>query len=137
IGQVQTGGRLVEHVDPALVPHVGGELEALALAARQRGQRLPDGEVSEPHVLRWPSSLAAAGTFVPSAENSSRAWATERASTSAMSFPPKRCSSTSARKRRPSHSSQGVATVSMKPSSVKIVPAPLQTGQAPSELFEN
>src|SRR5699024_2116519 len=36
-----------------------------------------------------PSSRAAAGTVVPSAENSSRAAATERASTSAMSLPPK------------------------------------------------
>src|SRR5699024_7615045 len=57
ICQVQTGGGLVEHVDAARVPHVGGELEALALAAGERGQRLTDGEVSQPHVLQVPQQL--------------------------------------------------------------------------------
>ena len=51
-----------------------------------------------------------------------------------MSLPPRVCSSTSALKRRPSHSSHGDSTVAIGPSSVKITPAPLQVGQAPSEL---
>ena len=42
VGEVQAGGRLVEHVDPALLSHVGGELEPLPLAAGQRGERLAD-----------------------------------------------------------------------------------------------
>ena len=35
VGEVQAGGRLVEHVDGALLAHVRRELEALALAAGQ------------------------------------------------------------------------------------------------------
>ena len=36
VGEVQAGGRLVEHVDVALLAQVGGQLEPLALAAGQR-----------------------------------------------------------------------------------------------------
>ena len=43
VGEVQAGGRLVEDVDAALLAHLGRELEPLALAAGQRGQRLADG----------------------------------------------------------------------------------------------
>ena len=50
VGEVQAGGRLVEDVDVALLGHVGGQLEPLALAARQRGQRLAEAEVAEPDV---------------------------------------------------------------------------------------
>src|SRR6476646_1082663 len=57
--------------------------------------------------------------------------------TSAMSLPPRVYSSTSALKRRPSHSSHGDSTVAIGPSSVKITPAPLQVEQAPSELELN
>ncbi|HET7171859.1 MAG TPA: excinuclease ABC subunit UvrA, partial [Gaiellales bacterium] len=39
VGQVEAGGRLVQDVDPALVAHVRGQLQALALAAGQRGER--------------------------------------------------------------------------------------------------
>ena len=59
------------------------------------------------------------------------------ASTSAMFLPPKVYSSTAAWKRRPSHSSQVDSTVAITPSSVKMTPAPLQVGQAPSELELN
>src|SRR5215218_6971331 len=48
VGEVQAGGRLVEDVDVALASHVRSQLEPLALAARQRGERLADGEVAEP-----------------------------------------------------------------------------------------
>ena len=50
VGEVQAGGRLVEDVDAALVSKVRGQLEPLALAAGQRGQRLADREVAEPDV---------------------------------------------------------------------------------------
>ena len=62
---------------------------------------------------------------------------TDIASTSAMLRPPKVYSSTAAWKRRPSHSSHGDSTVAITPSSVKMTPAPLQVGQAPSELELN
>ena len=60
--------------------------------------------------------------------------ATGMASTSAMFLPPSRYSRTAAWKRRPSQSSQGDSTVAITPSSVKITPAPLHVGHAPSEL---
>jgi hypothetical protein len=48
VGEVEAGGRLVEHVDGGLVGHAGGqlarELEALRLAARQRVRPLADRE---------------------------------------------------------------------------------------------
>ena len=42
VGEVQAGGRLVEDVDAALLAHVRGELEPLALAAGERRERLAD-----------------------------------------------------------------------------------------------
>ena len=54
-----------------------------------------------------------------------------------MFRPPSVYSSTDAWNRFPSHSSQVVETVSMNPSSVKMTPAPLHVGQAPSELALN
>ena len=50
VGEVQAGGRLVEDVDAALLPQVGGQLEPLALAAGERRQRLAEREVAEPDV---------------------------------------------------------------------------------------
>ena len=50
VGEVQAGGRLVEDVDAALLGHVGGQLEPLALAAGQRRERLAEAEVAEPDV---------------------------------------------------------------------------------------
>src|SRR6478752_7840352 len=54
-----------------------------------------------------------------------------------MFFPPRVYSSTAAWNRLPSHSSQVDSTVAMMPRSVKMTPAPLQVGQAPSELELN
>src|SRR4051812_24380287 len=54
-----------------------------------------------------------------------------------MSLPPKVYCSTDAWKRLPSHSSQVDSTVAITPSSVKITPAPLHAGHAPSELALN
>ena len=42
VGEVEAAGRLVEDVDVALLAHVGGQLEPLALAAGQRGERLAE-----------------------------------------------------------------------------------------------
>jgi hypothetical protein len=50
---VQTGRRLVEHVDAAPVGaalQLGRELDALRLAARERRGRLPEAHVAEPDV---------------------------------------------------------------------------------------
>ena len=69
----------------------------------------------------------------PSAKKAS-ASATGMVRTSWILRPPKVYSRTEAWKPLPSHSSQTVVTVSMKPSSVKMSPAPLHTGQAPSEF---
>src|SRR5690242_5669828 len=69
--------------------------------------------------------------------NSDVASSTDISCTSAMSLPPSVYCSTSALKRRPSHSSHGDSTVAITPSSVKITPAPLQVSHAPSELELN
>jgi hypothetical protein len=50
VGEVQAGGGLVEHVDTALLAEVGGQLDPLPLTAGQRGERLSELEVAEPHV---------------------------------------------------------------------------------------
>ena len=50
VGEVEAAGRLVEDVDAALLAQVGGELEPLPLAARERGERLAEREVAEPDV---------------------------------------------------------------------------------------
>jgi hypothetical protein len=50
VGEVEPRRRLVEHVDAALLGHVDGELEPLALAPRQGRERLPDAEVAESDV---------------------------------------------------------------------------------------
>ena len=50
VGEVEAAGRLVEDVDAALLAHVGGQLEPLALAAGQRGERLAEAQVAEPDV---------------------------------------------------------------------------------------
>ena len=51
--EVQTGGGLVQHVERvaggALV-QLGAELDALSLAARERGRRLAELHVPQPHV---------------------------------------------------------------------------------------
>src|SRR4029434_10239141 len=80
----------------------------------------------------WPAGVRAS----PSLKNRSASVA-DIASTSAMFRPPSVYSSTDAWNRRPSHSSQVDSTVSMKPSSLYMTPAPLQVGQAPSELELN
>jgi hypothetical protein len=49
VGQVQSGRQLVEHVDAALFTHVRCELEPLAFASRQRGERLAEPQVAESH----------------------------------------------------------------------------------------
>jgi hypothetical protein len=56
------------------------------------------------------------------------------ASTSLMSRPPRRCSSTAAWNRLPSHSSHVVATPAITARSLNTTPAPPHVGQAPSEL---
>src|SRR4051794_28580047 len=54
-----------------------------------------------------------------------------------MSLPPKVYCSTEAWNRLPSHSSHRDSTVAITPSSVKMTPAPLHAGHAPSELALN
>ena len=50
VGEVQPGRRLIQHVDRALLRHRDRELEALALAARERVERLAERDVAEAHV---------------------------------------------------------------------------------------
>src|SRR3954470_10487693 len=50
VGEMEAAGRLVENVDAALLPQVGGQLESLPLAAGQRRERLADGEVAQADV---------------------------------------------------------------------------------------
>jgi hypothetical protein len=88
VGQVQAGGGLVEHVDAARRRPSGGELEALALAARQRGERLAEAEVAEAdvgHALQ--DGVCAAGCGPRRRRRSASASATGRSSTSAMFLP--------------------------------------------------
>ena len=54
IRQMQAVRRLVEHVDTALGAHVRRQLEPLPLATRQRGERLAEPQVAEPHVGHAP-----------------------------------------------------------------------------------
>src|SRR5690606_28777589 len=54
-----------------------------------------------------------------------------------MFLPPSVYSSTSAWNRRPPHSSHVVVTLAIGPRSVSMTPAPLHTGQAPSEFALN
>src|ERR671931_1243257 len=79
----------------------------------------------------------AAGVRASPAPKNSQASVTGIASTSLMSRPPRRYSSTEAWNRLPSHSSQVVATPAIIARSVYMTPAPLQFGQAPSELALN
>ena len=119
VGQVQAGGRLVEHVDAALLAHVGGELEPLPLAAGQRRERLAEAEVAEPDVGE-PAEDGVRGRrarLAGAEERRPRRRPTGRA--------PRRCRARragspapTAWKRRPSQSSQVVATLAMKPRSV-------------------
>jgi hypothetical protein len=110
IGQVQAGGRLVEDVDAALVAHLGGQLEPLALAAGERGERLAEAQVAEAHVgMR--SRIVRGRECAPRRRRRSRA--PRRPAGRAprrCSCPPRRYSSTEAWNRLPSHSSQVVAT---------------------------
>src|ERR1700710_3195242 len=76
---------------------------------------------------------AGGGGASPPPKNSA-ASVTDIASTSAMFRPPSVYSNPDAWNRLPSHSSQGDSTVAITPRSVKMTPAPLHVGQAPSEL---
>jgi len=50
VGEVEADGRLVEDVDVGLVAHLRCELEPLALAAGERGERLAEAQVAEADV---------------------------------------------------------------------------------------
>ena len=91
VGQVEPAGRLVEHVDPALVGHVDGQLEALALAAGEGGQLLADAEVAETDPGEpVEDAICAAGTLESPPAKKSLASMTGMARTSLMSFPASR-----------------------------------------------
>jgi hypothetical protein len=61
VGEVQPRRRLVQDVDPALLTHVRRELQPLALAAGQRGERLAEREVAQPHVGQASEDLVGGG----------------------------------------------------------------------------
>ena len=83
VGHVQAGRRLVHHVDAALLVQLAGELDALALAARERAERLAEREIVQPdvaHRLQLAHDLLCA-------RRSSSACATVIASTSLIDLP--------------------------------------------------
>ena len=82
VGEVQAGGRLVEHVDPALVAHVRGQLQPLPLAAGERGERLAQAQVAQPHIGHAPQD-AGRGRRIRLAGAEAAASSTGRSSTSA------------------------------------------------------
>ena len=91
VGEVEAGGRLVEHVDAALLAHVGGQLEPLPLAAGQRRERLAEAQVAEADVGEPGQDRVRGGRAWPRRRpKNSVASATGIASTSLMSLPPKR-----------------------------------------------
>ena len=83
VGQVQAGGGLVQHVVGGLLGHVDGQLEPLAFAAGQRGQRLAEAEVAEADVDQPAEDRAG----LRRSGRTSRASATDIASTSLMFLP--------------------------------------------------
>ncbi len=90
VGQVQAGRRLVEDVDAALLGHVGRQLQPLALAAGQRGERLAEAEVAEPDVDQPVQDGVRGRRAGLALAEEPLASATDIASTSLMSLPPSR-----------------------------------------------
>ena len=82
---------------------LGGELEALRLAARERGRALAELEVAEAELGEESSGRRMAGT----AEKSSRASSAVIASTSPIDRPWKRTAERVGSKRQPPQASQG------------------------------
>ena len=111
-------GRLVEDVDAALLAHVGGQLETLPLAARQRGERLSEAEVAQPDAGEPLEHLVRGRNARLALAEEPLGLVTDIASTSLMSRPPNLYSRTAASNRLPSHSSQVVATPAIIPRSV-------------------
>ena len=94
VGEVQAGRRLVEDVErpPGRgLGQLGGELDALRLAARERGRGLAEADVAQADVVQRLQASAIVGTF---SKNSS-ASSTVMSSTSAMVLPLKWISSVS------------------------------------------
>ena len=119
VGEVQPAGRLVEDVDAAGRGHVGGQLEPLPFAAGQCGERLAEAEVAEPDVGEpVEDGVRGRRACLAGAEEVGSASVTGIARTSLMSRPASLYSRTLGWNLLPSHSSQGVSTVSMNPSSV-------------------
>ncbi len=113
VSEVQAGSRFVEYVYTALASHVGGQLEPLAFAAGQSGERLTEAEVAEPDVGQPAEDGVRGRSARLAGPKNSLACVTDIASTSLMSSPPRWYSSTEASNRFPSHSSQVVATLVM------------------------
>jgi hypothetical protein len=86
IREVQTGGRLVEHVDAAVGGHLDGQFEPLPFPAGERGELLAEAEVAEPDVGHPAQDLPGGGVFAGPPKNAS-ASVTDIASTWLMSRP--------------------------------------------------
>ena len=75
VGRMQAGGRLVEHVERVAALRalqLGGELDALRLAARQLGRRLAEAQVAEADVAAAArSGRSTAGSSAKKAQASS------------------------------------------------------------------
>ena len=136
IGQVQACGGFVEDVGSAGFSHVGGEFDALTLAAGESREGLTEGDVAQAHIDQALQDFGGGGQLGVFGAEEGEASAAERARTSPMFLSPRRYSSTPGEKRLPSQASQTAVDFSMKPSWVSITPVPLHSGQAPSELAE-
>ena len=89
VGEVEAGSRFVEDVDTGLLRHLGGQLEPLPFAARQRSERLAETQVTESDVDKPVEYGVAAGARASPVPKNSSASITDIASTSLMSRPPR------------------------------------------------
>ena len=87
VGEVQTGRRLVQHVDGRPLRHLHRELQPLALAAREGVEGLAERHIA-PTSTRRCRIFAAAGTFDSPAEKNSSASVAGISNTSAIDFSP-------------------------------------------------
>ena len=131
VGEVQAGGRLVEQVERpagALLDQFAGQLDPLGLAAGERGRRLAELHVVEPHVVQRLQLVADRAGCSRSGRSAS--W-TSISSTSAIDLPLKRTCSVSRLKRWPSQTGQVTQTSARKSISSLFEPLPSQASHRP------
>jgi hypothetical protein len=127
---MQAGGGLVEHVERVAALRalqLGGQLDALRLAARQLGGRLAQPQVAQADGAQQAQRALDRG----SASKKACASSTVRPSTSAMVLPRSVTFSVCGLKREPWQVGHGAYTLGMNSSSTLTKPSPSQAGQRP------